>query len=149
MAALLETGRREVFADAHTANRDCLSLPAAVAQLDHPPLRFAVFYSGFSSEHQLYTAFYTPPIATPSLHFIGSLDTIVDESWTQELVAHCESGTASVALHPGGHFVPTGKRETAVVIDFILKVYLNQKNQTADSATGVEDDDVLDMNFPF
>ncbi|OHW98870.1 dihydrofolate reductase [Colletotrichum incanum] len=149
VAALLETGRREAFADAHAANRDSLSLPTAVAQLDHPPLRFAVCYSGFSSEHQLYVAFYTPSIATPSLHFIGSLDTVVEESWTQELVARCESGTASVALHPGGHFVPTGKRETAVVIDFIRKACLSDKSQTVGSASGVEDQDVLDMDFPF
>lgn len=133
VAALLEPGRREAFAAAHAKNKDCLSFPTAFAHLDHPPLQFVICYSGYASKHPSYAAFYTPPITTPSLHFIGSLDTVVEESWTQELVAHCESGTVSVVLHTGGHIVPPGKRELAVLVDFIRKVYASTKIRTESS----------------
>ena len=149
VAALLEPGRRKAFATAQENNGDCLSFPDAFARFEHPPLRFAICYSGFASEYPSYAAFYTPPIATPSLHFIGSLDTVVEEGWTRGLVAQCESGTVSVALHPGGHFVPSGKRELSVLVDFIYNALSREKYQTEDLAPGISDEDVLAMDVPF
>jgi predicted esterase len=46
----------------------------------HEPLAFAVCYSGFRAPGERCHGFYEPPISTPILHFIGSLDTVVEES---------------------------------------------------------------------
>ncbi|EKD18896.1 hypothetical protein MBM_03138 [Drepanopeziza brunnea f. sp. 'multigermtubi' MB_m1] len=91
-------------------------------------------------EHPSYAAFYTPAIMTSSLHFTGSLDTIIKENWTRELIAHRASGIISVAVHIGGHFVPAGKRELAVLVDFVCDVYTREEeNSFMDSATEVEE----------
>jgi hypothetical protein len=74
-ASLLEPGRREAFAD-REKNAGGMAFPSAFARLSHPPLRFMVSYSGFASTFLGYAAFYKPLIATPSLHFLGTLSTL-------------------------------------------------------------------------
>ncbi|KAK1764120.1 dihydrofolate reductase [Phialemonium atrogriseum] len=83
------------------------------------PLRFAVVYSGFYAPPAELAWLYEPPISTPTLHFIGSLDTVVDESRSQGLVARCEDPV--VAVHPGGHYVPISKQWVMPLVGFIQK----------------------------
>lgn len=149
VVALLEPGRRQAFDAAQADNSNCLSFPQAFANIDHSSLRFVVCYSGIVSKHPPYAAFYAPPIVTPSLHFIGSHDTIVEEDWAQELVASCEPATSSVVLHPGGHFVPTGKRELGMLVSFIRQVHSRKQSQAAGLVVRTRDEDVLDMDVPF
>lgn len=86
----------------------------------HPPMKFGACYSGFRAPVR-YEFFYTPRIATPILHVLGSLDTAVDESRSLELVEACEGGEKRKVYHPGGHYLPAGRQYANVLIGFILE----------------------------
>lgn len=120
VASLLEPGRRAAFdaAERGGGGGGGIAYPAAFAELRHPPLRFAVSYSGFGAPHELYRAFYEPKIATPMVHFVGSLDTVVEEERSLRLVRSCE-GPERVVYHPGGHFLPTQKQYISALAGFI------------------------------
>ncbi|KAK3367317.1 serine hydrolase [Lasiosphaeria ovina] len=84
------------------------------------PLKFAVVYSGFYAPPEDLRWLYEPAkIATPTLHFIGSLDTVVDESRSQALVDRCQDPL--VVVHPGGHYVPISKEWVMPLVGFIRK----------------------------
>ena len=83
------------------------------------PLRFAVIYSGFYAVPESLAWLYEPKISTPTLHFIGSLDTVVDESRSRGLVERCEDPV--VVVHPGGHYVPVGKEWVMMLAGFVRK----------------------------
>lgn len=70
-------------------------------------VKFAVSYSGFRAVPEDFAWCFDPKIAVPSLHYIGSLDTVVEESRSQELIERCED--PKVIVHPGGHHVPVSK----------------------------------------
>ncbi|KAI0476089.1 serine hydrolase FSH [Xylariaceae sp. FL0804] len=112
-------------------------LPALRAANRHRPLRFCVVYSGFWAPvpglQWLYGGHHTDnmdnanantnarPLATPSLHFLGALDTVVDEGRSRALVDRWGGkgdkgdgngnggGAADVLVHPGGHYVPVAR----------------------------------------
>jgi fermentation-respiration switch protein FrsA (DUF1100 family) len=122
VASLLQPGRREAFERYRHSNPDAFAYPESWEELRkmHPEgIKFAALYSGFYSPNPLYTAFYEPKISCPTLHFIGSLDSVVEESRSLALVGACESGQARTVYHPGGHFVPAGKEWGAVLVGFI------------------------------
>ncbi|KAH6605248.1 serine hydrolase fsh [Trichoderma cornu-damae] len=81
------------------------------------PVKFAVSYSGFYAGVDALEWLYEPKIRTPTLHYIGSLDTVVDESRTQGLVDRCEEPV--VVVHPGGHHVPVSKEWVMPLAGFI------------------------------
>ncbi|CAN6615809.1 family of serine hydrolases 3 [Trichomonascus vanleenenianus] len=76
---------------------------------DQPPLKFGVFYSGFRVKPEEHQHYYTPPISTPTLHIMGTLDTVVSEERTMWLYNSCEESKRTLLTHPGGHFVPNGR----------------------------------------
>lgn len=132
VAALLEPGRREAFEAAQS--RGGMRYPDPFTQdsgfIDeavHPPLKFAVSYSGFgAATNPLYQAFYQPKIQTPMLHFLGTVDTIVSEDRSLRLVDACvdargkEGGVPRVVYHPGGHFLPSSQKQyVAALVSFI------------------------------
>lgn len=88
------------------------------------PLRFCVVYSGFYAPLDALNWLYEPRIVTPTLHFVGSLDTVVEESRSQGLVDRCLD--PQVVVHPGGHYVPVAKDWVMV-----LAGWLRQRYQTA------------------
>ncbi len=99
----------------------------------HPPLKFVVVYSGFKAMQRCYEAFYEPLIKTPVLHFIGQLDSVVEEKRSRALVDACvdadektakdgDVGEERVVYHPGGHFVPSQRGYVNVVVEFIRKM---------------------------
>lgn len=151
-AALLEPGRQEAFAVAEK-NAGGIPFPAAFARLRHPPLRFMVSYSGFVSTFPAYAAFYKPLIATPSLHFLGTLDTVLEESWARALLDSCEHRSTgpddTLVVHPGGHSVPLGRRELLVVTGFIRSVCTIDQAQIASASKALQEQDVLEMDLPF
>ncbi|KAH0594418.1 hypothetical protein MHUMG1_07768 [Metarhizium humberi] len=79
--------------------------------------KFAVSYSGFWATPESLQFLYKPKISTPSLHYLGSLDTVVEESRSQALIERCESATQVV--HPGGHHVPVSKEWVMPLAGFI------------------------------
>ena len=122
LASLLEPGRKEAF-DRLATGADGMAFPQSfiestgyVEELCHAPLKFAVSYSGFgATTNKLYSAFYEPKIATPMLHFLGSVDTVVEEARSLRLVDACvdargvKGGVGRVVYHPGGHFLPSSQ----------------------------------------
>jgi len=83
------------------------------------PLKFAVIYSGFWAVPKDLAWLYEPKLKTPTLHFLGSLDTVVDENRSQGLVERCEDPV--VVVHPGGHYVPVSKEWVMPLAGFIKK----------------------------
>ncbi|KPM34242.1 hypothetical protein AK830_g12329 [Neonectria ditissima] len=81
------------------------------------PLKFAVSYSGFFAPVNELKFCYEPKIKTPTLHYLGSLDTVVEESRSQALVERCEEPL--VVIHPGGHHVPISKDWAMPLAGFI------------------------------
>ncbi|KAI1129254.1 serine hydrolase FSH [Nemania abortiva] len=71
------------------------------------PLQFCVIYSGFYAPPPDLQWLYDPVIATPTLHFLGGLDTVVEEKRSQALVDRCRD--PMVLTHPGGHYVPVAR----------------------------------------
>ena len=153
VASLLEKGRREAFEEAQgtdegarndkkpirrAAQKGGMPYPKSFTAPQptpnspdpstpiHPPLRFAISYSGFgASTNPLYSAFYNPPIATPMLHFLGSVDTVVEEARSLRLVDACAGNDEEkqrgrrVIYHPGGHFLPSSQVYVRAVAGFI------------------------------
>ncbi|CAK3785494.1 Hypothetical predicted protein [Lecanosticta acicola] len=168
VAALLEDGRREAF-EKHQA-KGGMRYPDAFTQdtgymeeAIHPPLRFAVSYSGFgASTHPLYHAFYDPKIKTPMMHFIGSVDTVVSEDRSLRLVDACVNGRGKpggvdrVVYHPGGHFLPSSQKQCVnALVAFIREVIeeplstSNAPSGTAKPQRGIGDEKAEDMDVPF
>ncbi|OIW31287.1 hypothetical protein CONLIGDRAFT_558041, partial [Coniochaeta ligniaria NRRL 30616] len=87
------------------------------------PLKFAVIYSGFYAPPEELGWLYEPHIKTPTLQYIGSLDTVVEESRSRGLVARC--GDPVVIVHPGGHHVPVSKEWVMPLVGFIKKVVVD------------------------
>ena len=83
-------------------------------------LKFAVPYSGFFAPVESLKWCYEPKLKTPTLHYLGSLDTVVEESRTQGLIERCEAPV--VITHPGGHHVPVSK-EWAMPLAGFIKQY--------------------------
>lgn len=83
-------------------------------------VKFGIIYSGFFGPVDMLKWLYEPKIKTPTLHVIGSLDTVVEESRSQGLVDRCEN--PQVITHPGGHHVPVSK-EWAMPIAGFIKQY--------------------------
>lgn len=145
VASLLEPGRAEAFGKYREGNPEAFAYPESWRELQkmHPEgVKFAVSYSGFFAPHPLYAAFYEPKISSPMLHFIGTLDTVVEESRCLALVDACEGGKERTVYHPGGHFVPAGKEWAMVLLGFI-------KQRFEEVKIAEKEEDVRDMDFPF
>ena len=146
VASLLEgKPRKQAFSDAQAKSSLAIPYPSSFGSLDHPPLKFWVPYSGFVAPGERYEAFYEPNIQTPACHFIGSLDSVVEESRTQKLVdASGGSNLSQVVFHPGGHFVPTGKQYLDTLVAYIKRAISPEQKKEAQDEERVED-----MDMPF
>ncbi|KAH6629977.1 serine hydrolase FSH [Chaetomium sp. MPI-SDFR-AT-0129] len=83
------------------------------------PLKFAVVCGGFRAAPRDLQRLYAPKVKTPVMHCIGTVDTVVAEDRSMELVRQCEEEV--VYLHPGAHFVPIDKAFTMTLAGFIFK----------------------------
>ncbi|KJZ72529.1 hypothetical protein HIM_08053 [Hirsutella minnesotensis 3608] len=92
--------------------------------------RFAVSYSGFYGPVDMLRWCYEPKLTTPTLHYIGSLDTVVDESRSQALIDRCQDPV--VVTHPGGHHVPIAKEWALPLAGFI-----KEHSQNAEPRAGL------------
>jgi len=88
-------------------------------------------------------------VGTPVLHFLGSLDSVVEESRTLSLVEACEGeGVGRVIYHPGGHFLPSQRLFLDRVAGFVrecvegVEVKRGKKEKE-------EEESVEDMDVPF
>ncbi|KAI4238369.1 MAG: hypothetical protein L6R40_005731 [Gallowayella cf. fulva] len=118
VASLLETTRRSPpLPSSASPDPEAEPFPTCFASLHQPPLRFAIIYSGFIAPGARYAAFYDPPLKTPTLHFLGALDGVVEESRSRGLIAVCED--ARVVTHPGGHFLPSQRPWLDAAVGFV------------------------------
>ncbi|KAI1002893.1 hypothetical protein K3495_g5313 [Podosphaera aphanis] len=130
VTSLLEPGRQQVFDDLRMKDKDVLPFPEDwrdLSTLCPNGLKFLVVYSGFLAAHPSYRAFFEPKIQTPSLHFIGSLDSVVEEVRTMALVKKCAVDKRTLIYHPGGHFVPNRKIMGGTLLTFIKKCLMEKK----------------------
>jgi predicted esterase len=149
LASLLEPGRREAF---EAQEKDGgMKFPESFEKdknggVIHPPLKFAVSYSGFAARGKNpYHAFYEPKIKTKMLHFLGTQDVVVEEARSLALVEACENKEEKyVVYHPGGHFLPsTQKASVNALIGFIKEVMQGEEGEKKD------EESVEDMDVPF
>lgn len=104
------------------------------------PFKFAVLYSGFRAQPDALQHYYDNKITTPSLHILGSLDTVVSEERSMKLYDACSEDTREILRHPGGHFVPNSKPMVAAVVDFIKKA-TTEKPKESDAAPAAAEED--------
>lgn len=142
VASLLEPDRPAAFSslEAKGGVPYPTSFKEFLSQEGQKQLKFAVSYCGFRAPGPMYDAFYEPKISTPTLHFIGSLDSVVEEGRSLALVEGCVGGKEKgrVVYHPGGHFVPIGREMVGVLVGFIRECCEEDKKVEE----GVEDMDV-------
>lgn len=81
------------------------------------PLKFAVSYSGFWATPASLGFLFEPKIVTPMMHYLGSLDTVVEEDRSQGFADRCQNVTT--VIHPGGHYVPVSKEWVMPLAGFI------------------------------
>ncbi|KAK6369731.1 Family of serine hydrolases 3 [Exophiala oligosperma] len=146
VASLLEgESRKKAFEQARSKSPLAIPYPMSFERLNHPPLKFGAAYCGFRAPGERYRGFYEAPhVQTPFIHFIGSLDSVVEEARTQALVdATGGEGKTQVIMHPGGHFVPSGKQYLDTIAAFIRE---KMSSQTVDTD---QDEKVEDMDVPF
>ncbi|KAI9733308.1 MAG: hypothetical protein M1834_003392 [Cirrosporium novae-zelandiae] len=143
VASLLEPKRKEAFKKKEK-EQGGIPYPASFDALEHPELQFCVAYSGFAAPQSMYEGFYNPRISTPTLHVLGSLDTLVGEERSRTLMERCDH--ARSLIHPGGHFVPSQRTYLDGVGTFIQDCLNGNGKKTNESDW---EDDVGDMNVPF
>ncbi|PGH00446.1 hypothetical protein AJ79_08219 [Helicocarpus griseus UAMH5409] len=163
VASLLENGRKEGFEylakpENNSVNTSSqsepvvtgISYPPAFSNLTHPPLKFAICYSGFIAPGPRYRAFYErPKIQTPVLHVLGSLDAIVEEERSRALIRACDGDAEAegkVIWHPGGHFLPSQRPYLDGAVMFVRGCLEKVQKE----GKGVkEEESVEDMDMPF
>ncbi|RYP67912.1 hypothetical protein DL769_005648 [Monosporascus sp. CRB-8-3] len=99
------------------------------------PLKFCVVYSGFWAPVPGLQWLYggspgdgagdlpeekSRMIATPTLHFLGSLDSVVEEGRSRALIDRCRDPV--VVEHPGGHHVPVARDKVMPLVGFLRQV---------------------------
>ncbi|KAJ5111130.1 Serine hydrolase FSH [Penicillium argentinense] len=153
VVGLLEPGRKDVFAQFAKDEVDGaagMPFPSAfeASGFEHPPLKFAICYSGFRAPGPRYRGFYeNPAIQTPVLHVLGSLDAVVEDSRSRALVDACAGNPGKDGLviwHPGGHFLPSQRPFLDAAVRFIQE---QLKKGHGDAKE--EEEDVNDMDVPF
>ncbi|ODH47730.1 hypothetical protein GX48_06152 [Paracoccidioides brasiliensis] len=127
-----------------------IAFPQSFQNLTHPPLRFAICYSGFIAPGPRYRAFYERPrIQTPVLHVLGSLDVIVEEERSRALIGACEGDAerdGKVIWHSGGHFLPSQRQYLDGVVRFVRGCL---ERAGVGQAEGEEEGSAEEMEVPF
>ncbi|OZJ03028.1 hypothetical protein BZG36_03269 [Bifiguratus adelaidae] len=88
-------------------------------KLLHPPLKFAMFFSGFRPMDERYAYLYDdgPKLRTPTFHCIGQRDHIVTPERSETLIQCFEQ--PEVFYHPGNHYVPSYDGATRAIRIFL------------------------------
>lgn len=153
LASLLESGRREAFTASSHQGVEVEPYPSSFT-FDNdklrPRLTFAIIYSGFLAPGIRHAAFYDPPLKTPTLHFLGTLDGVVDEARSRALIERCEG--AREAVHPGGHFLPSQRPWLDAAVSFVRECLDRGQHDSGGNMEGnrrKEDESVEDMDVPF
>lgn len=122
VAAALEAGRRVPAEDGREEGAEHAPWARRLREANGGrPLRFCVVYSGFVARPGAGLDWlYEGGVRTPSCHFFGSQDVVVEEARCRALADKCVG--ADVVVHPGGHHVPVRKEWVAPLLGFLKKV---------------------------
>ena len=151
-ASVLEEGRVKSFARVCEGDSNQLGYPSSFlgegGNPIQPPLSFCIIYSGFRAPSDHYEGFYTPALKTKMCIFIGSLDTVVDETRVLALVDACEGKERRVKVchHVGGHFLPGQKIYLDAAVGFIRDCIAGVDEKTLNRQS---DESVENMDGPF
>ncbi|KAJ1935768.1 Family of serine hydrolases 3, partial [Linderina pennispora] len=72
--------------------------------VDHPPLKFIMLSGGVVMEIGELRKVLDTPFATPSMHMMGTLDTVIDIKGSRELASRFPDPV--IYEFVGGHFLP-------------------------------------------
>jgi hypothetical protein len=123
MMASLSQGqkRRDCFENA--SHDEVMQYPVSFLAIDHPPLKFAVFYASRVADCSYYQWLYeNPHISTPFCLFFGLWDSMVEqEEQDAALRMLCRDERSRKYCHNRGHFVPSDRVCINVAAEFIMK----------------------------
>ncbi|KAI0021328.1 serine hydrolase FSH [Xylariomycetidae sp. FL0641] len=117
-------------------------LPAVRAANGGRPLRFCVVYSGFWAPPPGLQWLYgedgaaadeeedDKKIRTPTLHYLGGLDSVVEEGRSRALIDRCKDPV--VLVHPGGHYVPVARDWVAPLVGWLRQRVQEEQKQGED-----------------
>jgi dihydrofolate reductase len=92
-----------------------------------PPLQFGILYSGFRLVKPEHQQFYKTKITVPTVHVVGTLDTVVSEERSLALWDACNESTRFMISHPGGHYVPSAKYILQDITSWISQLTLSTR----------------------
>lgn len=121
MASLLQgQNRRDCFENA--SQDEVMQYPASFLAINHPPLKFAVFYASRVADSSYYQWLYEDShIATSFCLFFGLWDSMVEqEERDAALRTLCRDERSKKHCHNGGHFVPSDRVSVNVAAEFIM-----------------------------
>ena len=149
VASLLEDGEGRMRGYEAARQRGGVGWPMSFLEdgehgkMIQPAMKFAVVYSGFRAPGILYKGLYEPKMKTKTLHFLGQLDSVVDEGRSRALIDVCEH--QEVVVHPGGHFLPSQRPWLDAVVAFLKGVM----EGSAQKEGVKEEEKAEDMDMPF
>ncbi|SCU78261.1 LAMI_0A04016g1_1 [Lachancea mirantina] len=95
-----------------------------LSESQQPDPKFFITFNGFRMRPEWFQAQYEKRLLqVPSLHVLGELDTVVDESQVMRLYESCDPEKRTLLKHPGGHFVPSSKSFVTKVTNWLQVVY--------------------------
>ncbi|KAJ1821231.1 hypothetical protein LPJ60_002746 [Coemansia sp. RSA 2675] len=93
--------------------------PAFGIEVNHPPIKFLVVAGAFETEAPQYQYIYDKPLAnTPSMHMMGTYDTVVGIAKPRQLLKMFENPV--VFEFDGGHFIPQTPKCVRTMTEFLV-----------------------------
>ncbi|KAJ2353305.1 Ovarian cancer-associated protein 2 [Coemansia erecta] len=93
--------------------------PLSLGNIDHPQIKFLVLAGAFQLEVPEYNYLYEQPFAVPSLHIIGTYDTVVEPERSQLVQSYFNS--PDIFEFVGGHFIPQSPKCARVMRAFLAQ----------------------------
>ncbi|KAJ2334666.1 hypothetical protein GGI00_001745 [Coemansia sp. RSA 2681] len=93
--------------------------PSFGIEVSHPPIKFVVLAGAFKAEAPQYQYIYDKPLAnTPSLHMMGTYDTVVGIEKPRQVLKMFEDPV--VFEFDGGHFIPQTPKCIRTMTEFLV-----------------------------
>lgn len=99
-------------------------LTKAITQIapNNPAFKIAILYSAFRMQAASAQHWYETPFTVPTLHVMGTLDTVVPEEKGMALYNCWAPNARALLKHPGGHYTPSQKPILQAVLKFVNDV---------------------------
>ena len=85
----------------------------------HAPFKWTALFSGFKFKFDRYSDLRNARVTSPVLHVIGNLDTVTGRDRTDTVADVVAPDSLTVAVHPGGHYVPQQKVWVQEIVSFV------------------------------